>query len=160
MQKLFDKFRGIWVTSQPEEIVRQKLLHLMVNQLGFPKSLISVEKEIDTLPHLSKDNQHKTNRRADIICFAKKIHPHHAIYPLLIVECKAEAVSDRVASQVLGYNSIVRAPFVAIAGAEEVRTYWYDSSDKNYRHVEGLPPYENLMKALDNPNNIYAYISR
>ncbi|NGX27599.1 MAG: hypothetical protein K940chlam6_01537, partial [Chlamydiae bacterium] len=50
---LYDPFRKLWVAALPEEVVRQKLLHVMITQLGFPKNFLVVEKQLSELPHLS-----------------------------------------------------------------------------------------------------------
>ena len=72
MQKeIFDFIRNIKVPAFPEEIVRQELLCKMVRNLKFPKSYLSVEKDLSSLPHLENTNFNSKNRRADIICFAK-----------------------------------------------------------------------------------------
>jgi len=39
-----------------------------------------------------------TLRRADIICFAKNIHPSYLFFPLLVVECKGEKIKKGLAA--------------------------------------------------------------
>lgn len=113
--KLFDSFRNAWVSATPEELVRQKLLHAMTTQLGFPKSFLAVEKQLSELPHLH-GRQGLPSRRADVLCFAKGIHSEHELFPLLLIECKEGSVGESAAAQALGYNHYVQAPYVAIAG--------------------------------------------
>ncbi len=119
LSKLFDPVRGCYVAATPEERVRQKWLHAMVAVLGFPKELLAVEKEISQLPHLLSD-PHVPQRRADIICFARGIHPEHVLYPLLLIECKQEVLNEKALDQVMGYNYYVDAPFVAVVNGTHI----------------------------------------
>lgn len=111
----YDSFRCRYVAATPEEMVRQKLLSMMINDLGFPKDLIAVEKELALLPHL-KGNKGLPKRRSDVLCFAKGIHKEHALFPLLLIECKEGDLSQDASEQALGYNHYVQAPYVALAG--------------------------------------------
>ncbi len=137
---LYDPFRQCFVAATPEEIVRQKLLQLMTSQLGYPKQLISVEKRLAELPHL-RGLAGLPNRRADIVCFAKDVHPDFPLYPLLLIECKEGRVGEEAASQVLGYNHFVQAHYVAIAGETEVLLI-------HPQKVSFLPSYPELMERV------------
>ena len=146
--RLYDPIRKSYVLALPEEIVRQKYLSLMINELGFLKSLIAVEKDLRLLPHLQNKDLSKVKRRADIICFAKDIHPKHLIYPLLMIECKAHKLTKETISQVLGYNHFVKAYFVAIANRYEIITYWYNIEEKKYNSINFFPTYKEMIQAI------------
>ena len=45
-EQIFCEWRHKWVRLTPEEWVRQQLLHHLVEQLGYPASLIAVETAI------------------------------------------------------------------------------------------------------------------
>ena len=128
----------------PEEKIRQELIETMIKNLGYPKGFIGVEKKIGKLPHL-KDGKF-SNRRLDIICFAKNIHPKYILYPLLIVECKKGALEKGAIEQVLGYNDFIKAFFVAIANEREVKTFWYEG--EKIVSVNFLPGYRQLINAV------------
>ena len=134
------------VPSTPEEIVRQHLLQKMIGPLGFPKGLLWVEKEISLLPHLREKALPSTLRRADILCFAKGIHPEHELYPLILIECKAHWIK-KATDQVLGYNESVGACFVATAGCEQIQTLWYNGAKMCYESVDFLPSYQELKSS-------------
>ena len=143
---LFDPVRQKWVEANPEEIIRQDLVQKMLRKLGYPLSLLSVEKELAQLPHLQL--QHREGipkRRADILVFAKDIHPNHTLFPLLIVECKAVPLTPKFAQQVVGYNTFVEAPFVALANGESVLTGYFDSETQHMRFEPALPTYQELL---------------
>ena len=148
MKKLFDCIRNIWVEALPEEIVRQKLLLSMVEEGGFPKHMIGVEKDIDAIPHLKNEKINASKRRVDIICFAKNIHPSFPIYPLLVIECKAVSLSSKVVEQVIGYNHFIKASFIAVANNKAIQTMWYDKKQKKYEKIDFLPSYQQLLMAI------------
>lgn len=146
--------RKEWVAALPEEHVRQRVLRHMCEERGFPASLIAVEKSLRQMPHIpSGELMRMPDRRADIVCFAKGIHPDSDLYPLLIVECKAVKLTSRVISQVSGYNYFVRACFIAIVNEFEMRTGWYDSARCEYTFVDYLPSYEELMCSIKPRDN-------
>lgn len=135
--QLFDRFRNSWVAATPEEKVRQKLLSLMIEQLGYPKELLAVEKQLSEIPHL-KSTMHLPKRRADILCFAKNIHPEHEIFPLLLIECKEGKSKEGAEPQVLGYNHFVQAPYVAVANEIGVNLIYPE-------FLSFLPTYKQLI---------------
>ena len=138
----FDPYRQQLVLATPEEIVRQKLLQLMTTQLGYPRQLVSVEKSLKEFPHLQRKGQ-LPSRRADIVCFAKGIHPEFSLYPLLLIECKEGKVGGDAASQALGYNYYLQAPYVAIAGEDEVFLI-------HPQKLSFLPTYRELVEKICN----------
>ncbi|MCF7806844.1 MAG: type I restriction enzyme HsdR N-terminal domain-containing protein [Simkaniaceae bacterium] len=135
--QLFDPFRKKWVIATPEECVRQGLLRVMTDQGGYPKSLIAIERGIQGL------KTKRVNRRFDIICY----HPSGS--PLLLIECKAEILNEATENQVIGYNTHVIAPFIAIAGRYEVRMGRYDVKKHQWVFSAGLPPFASLVKWFD-----------
>jgi hypothetical protein len=137
--------RGVKVVATPEERVRQALIARMVDELGYPRSLLAVEKAIHQLPHLSQTPS-LPNRRTDLLCFSTGTG-RSFLYPLLLVECKAALpLTEKVLQQVVGYNEYVQAPYIAIVNEQEIKTGWWDSSDAAYRFVNWLPRYEELKQ--------------
>lgn len=127
----------------PEEVVRQRLIQYMHGECGFPKSLIAVEKSLKEMPHLGTLPLSK-ERRIDIVCFAHNIHPKHAVYPLLLAECKAENITPKAVEQALGYNSQIGAPFVLLACPQELRLYSPFSGSLQY--LSHLLPFNELVQ--------------
>ena len=144
MNKIFDQIRNKDLILQPEEIVRQNLVNQMINTLGFPKCFISLEKDLYSLPHLNKKRS-LPNRRIDILCFYKKGSTY---LPLLMIECKKDKISKKAISQVVGYNQYVKAPFLAIAGKDSIKTIWFDQTKKGYQEIDFLPSYKELLNAI------------
>ncbi len=142
---IYDEVRKSFVKATPEEIVRQSLLHLMIDELGFPYNYLAVEKKLSELPHLQLDGCGIPLRRFDIVCFARG---STSFFPLLMVECKAEAINQKAINQVIGYNHYVKASFVALAGRNEIQLGWFDKSIKRYTFTSQLPPYQKLLESL------------
>jgi hypothetical protein len=140
---LYDRFRKRWVAKTPEEIVRQTLLQLMTEKLGYPVSHIAVEKALDQMPHLKHYPSKLPSRRADVVCFAKGIHSRYSLFPLLLIECKEDRIDQAAIEQVVGYNAFVQAPFSALADASGVSLLLPDG-----KLQKGLPTYEQLRNAV------------
>lgn len=134
-QQLYCQIRRTWVASLPEENVRQGVLSLLIDQLGYPLGCIALEKSLQQMPHLAGKGLKLPTRRADIVCFTKDLTP------LLLIECKAVPLTDKVINQAIGYNYFLAAPFVGVANAEHIRTGWYDPHKGAYTFVDGIPSY-------------------
>ncbi len=148
---LFCVLRKIWVAALPEEKIRQALIQDMALRLGYPLGNLALEKNLSQLPHLQA-KQPLPRRRADLIVFAKNLHPSHSLYPLLLVECKAVALTSKTLRQVIGYNQFVGAYFIAAVNQTQTCLGWYDSQHQDFCFQEGLLPYETLLKKAHHLN--------
>lgn len=137
--QVFDEIRSCWVAATPEEVIRQLWLRKMVLELGFPKELIAVEKELKSFPHLLQVSV--PDRRIDIVCYGKTLEP------LLLIECKAVALSPKALDQAMGYNDYVKAPYVAVANDRSIYLR-HQGQDQTYE-LSYLPPYANLMEKIN-----------
>ena len=97
----------------------------MIAELGSPKGFISVERKIGS-------------RRFDLVCYTKEMKP------LLLVECKAGAIDEAAARQALGYNDVVKAPFVCLVNAGEMITLWHEQG--KIASVPFLPTFKDLYE--------------
>lgn len=95
----------------------------MIVDLGYPKGLIAVEKQIGS-------------RRFDLVCYTQ------AMLPLLLVECKAEKFGDAAEAQAFGYNATIQAPFICLASLNEVKLLWQEPG--KVASVPFLPTYAEL----------------
>lgn len=142
----FDRTRGRVVVATPEEQVRQSLLFQMESEKGYPRAMMVVEREISKLPHLTPHHTTPT-RRIDLLIYAKE---GTSLKPLLLVECKQEAIERGSCSaafqQLQSYNHYVAAPFVALAGSNGFFLCLYDKSDKKYHISQRLPTYSELLE--------------
>lgn len=144
--QLFDAVRGHHVTATAEERVRQHILNKLINNLGFTKELIAVEKTLQELPELSGVTV--PNRRVDILCYGKNIHPSYPLYPLLLIECKQGVIDRQAIAQLCGYNAYVKAYFIALVNTEEERLGFLDRKKEQYVFYAGLRSYQDLIACL------------
>lgn len=142
---LFCLLRKIWVAALPEERVRQALIQEMTRRLGYPGGNLTLEKSLNQLPHLQAQRT-LPKRRADLIVFAKNLHPQYSFYPLLLVECKAVPLTDKVLRQIVGYNHFVRAYFIAAVNQTDCYLGYYHPEYKDFKFQKGLLPYEDLLR--------------
>jgi hypothetical protein len=141
-----DPFRKKWVKKRPEELIRVALVHKMIFELGFPRGHIVIEKSLSALAHLSPLERKKVpNRRLDIVVYGKNIKERQLL-PLLLVECKAEPLNIANAHQLVGYNDIVKAPFIALANENEILTGQYNHDLRRFHFVKGFLTYDALMQ--------------
>ncbi|MCH9620959.1 MAG: hypothetical protein S4CHLAM20_03690 [Chlamydiia bacterium] len=123
----------------PEEKIRQSLIKFLKEELLYPKEMISVERSLSSFPHLK--GKQVPNRRFDIAVFGTK-----KVLPLLIIECKAIPLNQKALDQVIGYNHLVQAPFIALANGDEVKTLVKEKD--RYIEYQGLPTYEVLLSKV------------
>ncbi len=142
---LFCSLRKVWVAALPEEKVRQTLISKMVVELGYPIGHLVLEKSLHQLPHLQNQG-FLPKRRADLIVFAKGLHPQHLLYPLLLVECKAIPLNDKVLRQIVGYNQFVKAYFIAVVNQSQIYLGYYHPSHQNFIFHQNLLPYAALLE--------------
>ncbi|HET8572827.1 MAG TPA: type I restriction enzyme HsdR N-terminal domain-containing protein [Edaphocola sp.] len=103
---IFDIIRKKYVFLTPEEWVRQNLLHYLIDQQGYPKGLISIEKEI-------KVNGLK--KRYDMVVFDRSRRPW------MLIECKEAQVSitDDVLRQLLRYHQVLQCPYWMLSNGRQ-----------------------------------------
>jgi hypothetical protein len=130
--KVYDSVRGRFVSLGPEEKIRQQVIQKMIGELGYPKGLIAIEKDLTA-----------SSRRFDILCYAKRAQ---GLVPLLLIECKAERIDEEAEAQAFGYNQSIRAPFVALASKEGIKTQWIEKGE--IRSIPFLPRFEELLEQL------------
>jgi hypothetical protein len=141
---IFDQIRQVWVKVTPEEQVRQQWLKRMVDQLDYPRELLVVEKGIKELPHITSSEA--PDRRLDILCYGRGIHPDHALFPLILIECKEGRLTESAVNQAIGYNYHVGAFFAAVVNLDEVRLGYLDKFENKYMFCSFLPSFKELIQ--------------
>ncbi len=145
-QQLYCSIRKIWVAATPEEFVRQEMLQLLTHSLGFSPSLIAVEKDFKLIPTTENQNM-LSDRRVDIICYAKLFQ--ESLHPLLVIECKAVPISSKELRQIIGYNHILKVPFIGLVNQNEKRLGWFDSILQDYKFINYFPKFNELVKSVN-----------
>ncbi|MBI3137959.1 MAG: type I restriction enzyme HsdR N-terminal domain-containing protein [Sphingobacteriales bacterium] len=121
---IFDTIRKKWLLLTPEEWVRQNMVSYFVQVMGYPSSLIALEKEIQLGERI---------KRFDILVYNK------AHQPWLMVECKAPEIKldEPVLQQVLRYHLGVPVSYLVITNGNT--TYGWEKEVSGLRLISKLP---------------------
>lgn len=141
--KLYDSLRKKWVEATPEEKVRQKWIQIMVHELGFPSSMISLEKSLHEASLQGKGIP-LPNRRLDLICYTK--NEEGTLAPLLMIEFKATPLHQEAIEQIIRYNTYIGSKYVAVASLGEIMMGTYNPEKNQYHFTKDLPPYQELKR--------------
>lgn len=128
---IFDEIRKKFLVLTPEEWVRQHIVQYMIQEKGYPKSLIKLEGGMKL---------HSLQKRTDIVAF------NSAGQKVLLVECKAPAVkiSQKVFDQIARYNIVHKIPLLAVTNGLQHYYCRIDFEAKGYSFLESLPPYGSM----------------
>ena len=125
---IFDVIRKKFVVLQPEEWVRQHVVQYLMQEKGYPKSLINVEKQL-TINSIKK--------RYDVVVF-KNDGSIHAL-----VECKAPKVriTQYTFDQIARYNMKLKADYLMVTNGMEHFYCKMDYKEEKYHFLEHIPDF-------------------
>lgn len=125
---LFDEIRKKHIIITPEEWVRQHFVQYLINQKGYPRSLIKLEGGLKL---------HGKARRSDIIVFNTNGER------MLLIECKAPSVKidQKVFDQVARYNMVHKVSLLAVSNGLQHYYCRINFADESYQFIEELPGY-------------------
>lgn len=113
---LYDPCRQILLQHTPEEAVRQRVLTILIEEMGIPRETISTEYALGKIDPTSR-------QRADIVVWNKnRDGEEHA---LLVLEIKASHVelTDHTLMQVKSYNEILKAKYIGISNGKQMQLF-------------------------------------
>ncbi len=125
---LFDDIRKKHILLTPEEWVRQHFVQYLINQKGYPKSLIKLEGGLKL---------HGKARRTDIVVFNNEGER------ILLIECKAPSVGidQKVFDQVARYNMVHKVALLAVSNGLQHYYCRINFESRDYIFIEELPNY-------------------
>jgi len=125
---IFDVVRKKFVVIQPEEWVRQHIVHQLIYDKKYPLSLINVEKQL---------RLNKLTKRYDIVVF----NPDGSIE--ILVECKSpETKIDQVVfDQIARYNMQLRANYLMVSNGMDHFYCKMDFEEEKYTFLRQLPDF-------------------
>jgi len=125
---IFDVVRKKFVLLQPEEWVRQHVLHQLIFDQGYPKNHINVEKQLMV---------NSLQRRYDVVVY----NPDGSIH--LLVECKAPKVrvTQQTFDQIARYNMQLRATYLMVTNGIEHFYCQMDYKEEKYVFIHHIPDY-------------------
>ena len=141
-EQIFCAWRHRWVRLTPEEWVRQQLLHRMVEQLGYPTSLIAVEVAITV---------GEVHKRCDAVVYGNLSLPsgkgRGGASPLLLIECKAETVplTQKTLDQAITYNRKLNVPFLLLHNGPQSIFVTLNPDGTNH-YAQRCPGYTDLLR--------------
>ena len=125
---IYDPIRRKYLLLSPEEWVRQHFVHYLIQELNYPRGLITTEAGL-------KYNQ--LQRRTDIVVFDRQGNPY------LIVECKAPqvAISQKAFNQVAVYNKILKANLLVVSNGLQHYCCKFSKASEKWEFLPSIPPY-------------------
>ena len=126
--QIFDVVRKKFVQLQPEEWVRQHVIHFLVEDKKYPLSLINVEKQL-TINSLKK--------RYDIVIF----NSDGSIE--LLVECKAPKIkiTQNTFDQIATYNLQLNANYLMVTNGLQHLYCKMDFIEEKYAFLRQIPDF-------------------
>ena len=123
---IWGKIRKKWLVLQPEEFVRQLLVHFLIHDMKYNRNRITVERAVDV---------NSETRRTDILVF------DYHMAPFLLIECKAPKVKldTSVFRQATNYNGPLKVPYLMISNGRESYVAEMDYKREDYRFAEFVP---------------------
>lgn len=128
---IFDRIRRKYVALTAEEWVRQHFIQFLIQERGFPGSLIAVEAGF---------MYHGMQRRADVMVYSRSGRP------VLVGECKSPDIEVNQAAfdQIARYNSVLLAPYLVVTNGRAHYCWRVDREAGSYVFLDDLPPYDAL----------------
>ena len=129
---VLDVYRKRFVKLTPEEEVRQRFARYLVEEKGFPASLVMTEYALKL---------NTMSRRCDILVHKPAGHP------VLLVECKAPEVNINQASfdQVARYNLAFRLSYLIVTNGLKHYCCQIDFESGKITFLKEIPSYESLV---------------
>ena len=129
---VLDRFRKKYVMLTPEEEVRQRFARYLLEEKGFPASLMMTEYSLKL---------NEMSRRCDIL-----VHKP-AGKPAVLVECKAPEVkiSNGTFDQVSRYNMAFRVKYLMVTNGLKHYCCFLDFETRKINFLEEIPSYDSLM---------------
>ncbi len=126
-RKIFDIVRKKYIHLTPEEWVRQHIIHYLITEMNYPKSMLAVEKTL-TINGLKK--------RFDIVVY------NSLAQPWMLIECKEPEVpiDDKVLHQLLSYHHTLQCKYWLLTNGNE--TYCAIQQNETITWRTSLPEHE------------------
>lgn len=123
---IYDVIRKKNVVLTPEEWVRQHFVHFLLNNHGYSKNYIKVEKQIKVNERI---------KRFDALVYNKEAKP------VILIECKAPEVeiSQSTFSQIATYNMTLRVPYLIVTNGLTHFICKIDFQTNSYEYIQEIP---------------------
>jgi len=126
--QIFDVIRKKFVLLQPEEWVRQHVVHHLLSDKNYPKSLINVEKQVKLNSMI---------KRYDIVVYNSDASIE------ILVECKAPEIkiTQTVFDQIARYNMQLKANYLMVTNGQDHFYCKMDLQEEKYTFLHHIPDF-------------------
>ncbi|MBR5275626.1 MAG: type I restriction enzyme HsdR N-terminal domain-containing protein [Bacteroidaceae bacterium] len=130
-RQIFDILRRSYVALTPEEWVRQHFVHYLINEKGYPQSLMANETAIQL---------NNIKLRCDTVVYDKQLKPR------AIVEYKAPTVElkQEVFAQIARYNLVLKVDYLIVSNGIKHYCCKMDYENSCYKFVNEIPHYQTI----------------
>ncbi len=130
-RRIFDILRRSYVALTPEEWVRQHFIHYLINEKGYPQSLLANETQIEL---------NNIKLRCDTVVY------DNTITPKAIIEYKAPTIpiTQNVFSQIARYNLVLKVDYLIISNGMKHYCCKMDYNKNSYTFLQEIPHYREL----------------
>lgn len=125
---VWDLVRRKYVILKPEEMVRQLVIHYLVEELKYPKTSISIERQI---------KRQGASKRYDLITYNSQFSP----YVLFEFKSFNVKLDDTTFIQSAIYNSQIKAEYLCITNGVMAYCCRSDHDSKSIYFCSELPTY-------------------
>ncbi|MCH5229943.1 MAG: type I restriction enzyme HsdR N-terminal domain-containing protein [Muribaculaceae bacterium] len=131
--KVFDRLRKKFFCLTEEEFVRQVFVSWLIDELGYPPSLMANEIGIKL---------NETSKRCDTVIFSSDGSP------LMIIEYKAPGVniSQEVFNQIVRYNLSLKAKYLVVSNGYKNYCCRVNYNQHTIEFIKEVPLYKDLIK--------------
>ncbi len=130
---IFDILRSKYVFLTTEEWVRQHFIHFLIDELGYPLSMLANEVELMV---------GQKRLRCDSVLYNLQAQP------LMIIEYKAPhiAVTQKVFDQISVYNMLLHVDYLIVSNGMEHYCCKMDYDHQKYLFLTEIPNYEKIRQ--------------
>lgn len=131
-KRIFDPLRRTYVALTPEEWVRQHFIHYLMNEKGYPQSLMANETQIEL---------NNIKLRCDTVVY------DNTLTPKVIIEYKAPtvAITPNVFTQIARYNLVLKVDYLIISNGLKHYCCKMDYSTNSYTFLQEIPHYRQII---------------
>ena len=128
---ILDILRRKYVALTPEEGVRQHFVHFLIEQKGYPATLLANEVQLNVGNKLL---------RADSVLYGSDLHPR------MIIEYKAPTVSitQKVFDQISVYNMLLKVDYLVVSNGINHYVCKMNYENQKYFFLREIPEYKDL----------------
>lgn len=129
---ILDINRKKYVSLTPEEWVRQHFIRFLIENFGYPSSLIAIEKQLIL---------NKMKKRCDAIVY-------NNAQPIVIIEFKAPniKITQQTFDQAAVYNTKLNVQYYMISNGLEHYCCKVDFVNSKYHFLSGIPHFHELTE--------------